>query len=190
MDRDHIMEFLRDRPRAVIQRDDLMKAGVLMLLFPKDSELHVLLTKRTSEVEHHKGQISFPGGSVDQSDSDIVMTALREAEEEIGLPGDSVEVLGLFDDIWTPSGFCITPVIGYAAFLPVLTPSAVEVEEILEVPLSVFLKRENETVKKLQRSGTWIEVYFYRHGNNEIWGATAAMVRSFLQAFKTFAQAR
>lgn len=167
-----------------------MKAGVLMLLFPKESDLYVLLTKRTSDVEHHKGQISFPGGSVDESDSDIVMTALREAEEEIGLRGDQVEVLGLFDDIWTPSGFCITPVIGYTTVLPALTPSADEVEEILEVPLSVFLERENETVKKLQRSGKSIDVYFYKHGNNEIWGATAAMVRSFLQAFKMFTQER
>ena len=159
-----------------------------MLLFPKDGELHVLLTKRTSDVEHHKGQISFPGGSADAMDHDIVDTALREAEEEIGLPRDGIDILGMFDDYWTPSGFRITPVLGYLSELPLLERNAVEVEEILEVPVSFFLNRGNERVKKLRRGNEEIDVYFYTHGHNEIWGATAAMLRSFLHSLQASAQ--
>lgn len=163
-----------------------MQAGVLLLLFPRNGELHILLTKRTSGVEHHKSQISFPGGSKDEVDTDIVATALREAEEEIGLPKNQVEVMGLFDDVWTPSGFRITPVIAYTPALPNLRVNAVEVDEIFEVPLSFFMNRENEKVKTVERSGEWIEVYFYRHGGHEIWGATAAVIRSFLLGLQSF----
>lgn len=183
---DQIRKFLRERPRMAIRRDDLTRAAVLMLLFPRNGELNVLLTKRSADVEHHKGQISFPGGAVDVSDDSIVATALREAEEEVGLSVDGIDILGLFDDFWTPSGFCVTPVIGYTPALGALKPSPVEVEEILEVPLSFFQNRKNETTKKFRRDGKWIDVYFYRHGSTEIWGATAAIVRSFLRAWEGF----
>lgn len=159
-----------------------------MLLFPKNGELHVLLTKRSSDVEHHKGQVSFPGGSVDGSDKDIIATALREAEEEVGLPPDRVDILGVFDDAWTPSGFAITPVVGYTGGFPALLPSKDEVEEILEIPVSFFLDSHNERVKKMRRRGKEVDVYFYKYGETEVWGATASLLRSFLRALHVFAQ--
>lgn len=179
---ERIKAFLASRNRAVLDDPGLKRAGVLMVLFPKNGELHVLLTKRTSDVEHHKGQISFPGGAVDDSDKDIIGTALREAEEEIGLGADQVEVLGIFDDAWVPSGFAITPVIGYARSLPALSPNLDEVEQTIEVPLSFFRDSANERVKQVERNGKRMNVYFYTYGAFEIWGATAGMLRSFLRA--------
>jgi 8-oxo-dGTP pyrophosphatase MutT (NUDIX family) len=179
---EHIEEFLKRRPRKELDRPDLVHAGVLILLFRKQGELHVLLTKRSSDVEHHRGQISFPGGGVDETDENIIATAVRETEEEIGIPSSMFKILGLFDDTWTPSGFRITPVIGYAETRPDVHASPTEVEEILEMPLSFFLDARNERVKQLMRGGTSVDVYFYTYGSSEIWGATAAMLRSLVRA--------
>jgi 8-oxo-dGTP pyrophosphatase MutT (NUDIX family) len=140
------------------------------------------LTKRTEDVEHHKGQISFPGGSQDSDDENIVATALRETEEEIGLDRKSIEVLGTFDDYETPSGFAITNVIGYVPSLPRLTPNRDEVAEILEIPVNFFLEKVNERVVLMERPGTVYRVYFYNYNSYEIWGATAGMIHSFLKA--------
>jgi 8-oxo-dGTP pyrophosphatase MutT (NUDIX family) len=175
-----IRKFLDGFQRRELGKPDLKKAAVLMLFYPKGDALYVLLTKRTEDVEHHKGQISFPGGSRDEDDDHFVATALRESEEEIGLPSESVEVLGLLNDYETPSGFAITPVVAYAACLPPLRPNAMEVAEILEVPVSLFLDKEKVRVEKFTRLGKVIDVYFYRFGEYEIWGATAAILRGFL----------
>src|SRR5512139_663197 len=124
-----IRNFLHSHARVENTDHSLMRAGVLLLLYPGSDGLCVLLTKRTSDVEHHKNQISFPGGSVDETDTDIVQTALRETQEEIGIRRSDVEVLGLFDDVWTPSGFRITPVIGFVPSLPPLSVNSEEVGE-------------------------------------------------------------
>ncbi len=158
------------------------RAAVLLPLFLKNGELHVLLTKRTESVEHHKGQISFPGGAVDDEDADVVSAALREAEEEIGLPCRSVEILGVLDHYATPSRYSIAPVVGFLRLLPTLAPSSHEVAEIFDVPLSFFLDKHNERIVPVKREGQWRDVYFYNYGEYEIWGVTAAIVRSFLQA--------
>ena len=180
----HIASFLQGFRRKELKKPQLKKAAVLMLFYSKNGELYVLLTKRTDDVEHHKGQISFPGGSQDDADPDLVVTALRESEEEIGLPREDVRVLGLFDEYETPSGFAITPVVASIPVLPPLTPHAVEVAEILEVPLSLFLDKRNERVEQRAPFGVPLDVYFYRFGEHEIWGATAAILRSFLRSLR------
>ena len=152
-----------------------------MAFFTKSNSWHLLMTKRSDDVEHHKGQISFPGGAVDRGDKDIVATALRETEEEIGLPAASVEVLGLHDDHETPTGFIMTPVVGYVKRMPALTPRLEEVGEILEVPVSLFFDASKERVVKMERMGKEIDVYFFDFGKHEIWGATARISRDFLQ---------
>lgn len=162
----------------------LKRAAILIPFFEKKSALHVLLTKRTESVEHHKGQISFPGGAMDDHDADSVTTALRETEEEIGLKKSVVEVLGVFDDYTTPSGYRITPVVGFVASVPALQPSTDEVAEIFEVPLSFFLDKKNERVVPIMRNGKWRDVYFYNYGPYKVWGVTAAILRSFLNALK------
>ncbi len=175
-----IKKFLEGYQREELGKPGLKKAAVLMLFFPKGDDLYVLLTKRTDDVEHHKGQISFPGGSRDDDDDHLVATALRESEEEIGLPSGAVEVIGLLNEYETPSGFAITPVVAYAECLPPLKPNAMEVAEILEVPVFIFLDKKNERVERITRLGRVLDVYFYRFGDYEIWGATAAILRGFL----------
>ena len=181
---EQIRKFLEGHRRRELEKSHLKKAAVLILFYPKGEELFVLLTKRTEDVEHHKGQVSFPGGSQDEDDVNLVATALREGEEEIGLPQDAVQVFGMFDEYETPSGFAITPVIAYAHCLPPLKHNAIEVAEILEVPVSLFLDKRNERVEKRVRLGTVLDVYFYRFGDHEIWGATAAILRAFLHALR------
>ena len=185
-----ISSFFKRFCRKELKKPHLKKASVLMLFYPKNGELHVLLTKRTEGVEHHKGQISFPGGSHDDVDSDLIMTALRESEEEIGLPRKVVNVLGLFDEYETPSGFAVTPVVASAEALPPLTPHAAEVAEILEVPLSLFMDRRNERVERRVPFGVPVDVYFYRYGEHQIWGATAAILRSFLLSLQQSLEAQ
>ena len=170
--------------RRVLQKPQLRKAAVLILFVQSDEGLRVLLTKRTEDVEHHKGQISFPGGSQDEGDASPVETALRETEEEIGLPGGAVEVLGILDEFETPSGFAITPVVGTAQFLPPLKPNASEVAEIFQVPVSIFVDGVHERMEHRTVAGTPREVYFYQFGRHEIWGATAAILRAFLRSLQ------
>lgn len=162
----------------------LKRAGILLLLFEEQGILHFLLTKRTEDVEHHKGQISFPGGSVDAGDVDIVATALRETEEEIGLKKDLVQVFGLFDDQWVPSGFVITPVVAFLPSLPPLYPNKEEVAEIIRIPVSFFLDKKNERMEQRHRNGVSVDVYFYKYNSHEVWGATAAIIRAFLLAIE------
>lgn len=178
-----IRSYLSSYQRRVIENNDLLRAAVLLpFFFQKDEKLSLLFTKRTSDVEHHKGQISFPGGMVDASDPDIIATALRESEEEIGLDRKSVELLGVFDDFATPTGYIITPIVGYVAQLPELKINQTEVEEVFDVPVDFFLDNRNERVVPIERDGQVWDVYFYRYKNrHEIWGATAYILHSLLQ---------
>ncbi len=176
-----IRSFLRNYSPKTMNDASLTRAGVLMPFVGSEDGLSLLLTKRTDRVEHHKGQISFPGGAADDGDVDIVATALRETAEETGLTASAVEVLGKFDDFWTPTGFIITPVVGYLKHLPPLQLSSEEVEAVLQIPVSFFLDPTNERIVKMERNGTIHDVYFFRHGEHEVWGATAAMIRSFLR---------
>jgi len=151
-----------------------------MPLFEKQGALHVLLTERTHSVEHHKGQISFPGGARDSADASIIETALRETEEEIGLPREGVEVLGTWNDVWTPTGFVITPVVGFLSSVPLLKLNSHEVAHILEVPVALFLNPTKERIEQKVRDGKRFDIYHYDFGGTEIWGATAWITRSIL----------
>ncbi len=177
---EQIRKFLSTYNPQETRASHLKRAAVLIPFFLKDGALHVLLTRRTESVEHHKGQISFPGGAVDADDRDTIATALRETEEEIGLEKSRVEILGVFDDVTVPTGYRITPVVGYVSSLPNLTPRAEEVAEIFEVPVSFFLDEKNLRIVQMERNGKIRDVYFYNYGRHEIWGATARIIHSFL----------
>jgi 8-oxo-dGTP pyrophosphatase MutT (NUDIX family) len=181
----HIRSFFSSFHREEVHNPTLIRAGVLVPLFMQNGELSVVLTQRTEDVEHHKGQISFPGGTMDSIDATIVDTALREAGEEIGLMRNSIEILGLLNDFCTPSGFCITSVVVFLPLIQSFVLNKTEVSEIFDVPLSFFLDPRNERVEKYKRSGTIKDVYFYSYGKYEIWGATAEILRIFLYALNT-----
>jgi 8-oxo-dGTP pyrophosphatase MutT (NUDIX family) len=160
----------------------LRRAGVLVPIFEKNGEPHFVLTKRTEDVEHHKGQISFPGGAVDAEDQDIVATALRETEEEIGLSSGQISVIGILNDISIPTGFIVTPVVGFLIGVPTMVLNATEVQCVIEVPFSFFREAGNKRIEKMMRGGKLHDVYFFRFGDHEIWGATAFIIDSFLSA--------
>lgn len=153
-------------------------AAVLVPLVNRASGIQVLLTQRTAHLNDHAGQISFPGGRVDAGDVDRIDTALRETEEETGLPRTRVEVLGFLPDYDIMTGFRVTPVVGWVEPPFSLAPDPFEVAEIFEVPLNFILdpanhRRNSRTVDDCTR-------HFYSmpwEGRN-IWGATAGMLHT------------
>jgi 8-oxo-dGTP pyrophosphatase MutT (NUDIX family) len=177
-----IRKYFQTFQRSKQEYTGFIPAAVLLLLLEQDNELHIILTKRTESVQHHKGQVSFPGGTKDFLDTTSTDTALREAGEEIGLMPKDVEVMGLLNDFCTPSGFCITPVVGFLPIPSTFALNKTEVAEIFSVPLSFFLNSCNERSEQRELSGKMKIVFFYNYGKNEIWGATAEILRIFLHA--------
>lgn len=178
-----LQDFFTQYQRVELPDSGLTRAAVLVPIFEKMHEPYFLLTKRTQDVEHHKGQVSFPGGAVDHNDKNIVQTALRETNEEIGLPDNQIQVAGILSDITIPTGFVVTPVVSYILLLPPLKLNKREVESILEVPFAFFLERKNRKVVQMARGSKLRDVYFFTYGETEIWGATAAIIDSFLSEF-------
>ncbi len=160
--------------------DNARKACVLVTLVNKANHLHLLLTKRTDTVEHHKGQISFPGGMVDEDDESETATALREAEEEIGIPRSMINILGTLDDIHIPSGFVVTPVVGYIDCLSEIKTSADEVAEVLMIPLEKFFDPSLRTLETRELKGKHRQVYFYHVWKEPVWGATAHIIKQLV----------
>ena len=181
---DSVMRGLREiaapGERQGLTIEGFRRAGVLVPLVIGGRKPELLFTKRTDEVESHKGQISFPGGMTDTGDADIVETALREAKEELGITASAVTVRGILDDLAVPSGFIITPVVGTLEALPPLTPNPAEVAEAFTVPLEFFCNPKNGRSEMRELHGMKREVWFYDHREHTIWGATAMIVRSLV----------
>jgi 8-oxo-dGTP pyrophosphatase MutT (NUDIX family) len=165
-----------------IEQEGLPRAAVLIPLYEKDGTQHILFQVRTELVLHHKGQISFPGGAEDPGDVDLLMTALRETEEEIGLVEEDVEVLGRLDDLITISNFIVTPYVGRvtrAAPYP-FAPSGFEVAELLEVPVPHLLDPANQNAEAVPWRDRMAPPPSYSYGQHVIWGATGRLLRTFL----------
>jgi 8-oxo-dGTP pyrophosphatase MutT (NUDIX family) len=167
-------------------------AAVLVPLLPRPEGLHVLFTERSKELRAHAGQISFPGGSVDDVDKDVRAAALREAREEVGLREEHVEVLGTIDDCPTfVTGYVITPVVGVVDPLAFTAagrypwePSPAEIAALHELPLSEFSKPENLRVEMREREGQQFELYWYTVEGNVVWGATARILNQLIELAK------
>jgi 8-oxo-dGTP pyrophosphatase MutT (NUDIX family) len=163
-------------------------ASVLIPLVVRAGEVRVLLTQRTAHLTDHAGQISFPGGRVEQIDADAIATALRESEEEIGLPPSAVDVLGHLPEYRTVTGYRVTPVVGLIEQPFTLRLDTFEVSEAFEVPLSFLMNPANHE-RRLYRHADIARTFYampYEAGRRYfIWGATAAMLRNlyhFLRA--------
>ncbi len=181
---DHFIEelsnILNSRERQAINCPDYVRAAVIVPLFNKEESCHILFTKRTEEVKHHKGQISFPGGAFDEEDGDLRKTALRETFEEIGLKEKDVRIIGTLDDIVTSSKFVVTPFVGYFSYPYRFRLSQREIDELIEVPLSFLLDPACFTARE-PLEGEFGEVIFtYQYGQHAIWGATARILKQFL----------
>lgn len=164
-------------------------AAVLVPLFEQDGQIFLTFIRRASTLRSHSGEIAFPGGSVDPGDPSIVMTAIREAQEEIGLDPARVEVLGLLAPVFTVvSNFLITPVV---AFLPQglgeLHLQVSEVHELLLVPLQGLANPAIVHTEKWTRDNRTRLVYFYDYGSYRIWGATGRILNAFLETIDGFA---
>lgn len=177
----HIQDCLKQYSADTIVKPGFTEASVLIPLLRVGNALHLLFTVRTEDVEHHKGQVSFPGGARENSDKNYVSTALRESFEELSLAPDDVQILGRINDMWTPTGFVVTPVVGYIPELPELIPQPSEVSDYFTVPLSYFLDDANGYKQKYQRieEGEEVDVWFYEYDEYTIWGVTAFIIRDF-----------
>lgn len=138
----------------------------------------LLFTQRTAHLHDHAGQISFPGGRVDDGDADRVATALREAEEETGIDRERVQIIGRLPDFDIQTGFRVTPVVGWVEPPFELNPDPFEVAEIFEVPLEFFLDPENHRRHRDELNGRIRHYYSMPYGERNIWGATAGMLYS------------
>jgi len=172
---------LSRRPRVTLDSSDLVSAAVLVPVTDRDGP-HVVFTKKTSGVPHHKGQFSFPGGVVETGDGSRVETALREAWEEIRLPAEAVEVLGLLDDTPTrATNFVITPVVGIVRDPVVFKPDGREIERVIEVPLATLRDPAIFRTELWERDGEPHPVLFYQVSAEDlVWGATARILSQFL----------
>jgi 8-oxo-dGTP pyrophosphatase MutT (NUDIX family) len=158
-------------------------AAVLLPLYQNDGEWHVLLTERTQTVEDHKGQVALPGGRVDPGDVDRVDTALREAEEEVGLKREHVTVLGQLDELVTVSQYRITPVVGVFAWPYPFKLSMSELTEVFGVPLRWLADPAHLETRQRHPlvPGRPMDIYYFHYPNHLVWGVTARILLNFLE---------
>ena len=158
-------------------------AATLTLLYPKQNSWHVALMQRVSHAkDKHGGQVSFPGGKAETSDIDLKYTALREAEEELGIPKSAVNILGQMTELYIPvSNFLVYPFIGFTEKAPVFNPQITEVQRVIEAPLSVLLDKQNRKFKDIHLpNNIKLEgVPYFDVNGNVVWGATAMMLSEF-----------
>jgi 8-oxo-dGTP pyrophosphatase MutT (NUDIX family) len=151
-------------------------AAVLIPVIAHPGDLTVLFTQRTTHLKSHAGQVSFPGGRAEPLDASAEFTALREAEEEIGLPATRVEILARLPDYRTRTGFRVTPVIGLIEPPLELAPDPREVAEVFEVPLAFLLDPANRQRRTREFQGREVGYYVFEYQQRVIWGATAGML--------------
>ncbi|HEX59051.1 MAG TPA: CoA pyrophosphatase [Methanomicrobia archaeon] len=165
-----LKEALSRRRRKTLDNEGFSKAAVLIPIFKKDGEYHIVFTKRTDKVQHHKGQVSFPGGAYEAGNGDLLTTALRECEEEIGLKPSDVIILGALDDVKTLSSrYIITPFVALIPYPYEFKANTHEVAKVFAVPLSELLDERNF------KGDRWV------YDGEEIWGATAAILKQLLE---------
>jgi 8-oxo-dGTP pyrophosphatase MutT (NUDIX family) len=182
---DRVRAVLRDYQPRRLDEPALKPAAVLLLLSHYDGADRLLLTRRTDTVEHHKGQISFPGGGVDPEDGSLAETALRETWEEVGVRPEDIEIVGRIDDAITVSNYLVAPYVGIMRAAPYeFVTSDFEVAEVLEPPLAHLLDDANREMEARDQDGcvTYSAVYIWNE--HRIWGATARMLTRFLDVIR------
>jgi len=156
----------------------LKPAGVLVPIIEHGAELSLLLTQRSADLKHHAGQVSFPGGSMEEHDDDVVATALRETQEEVGIAPHQVSVMGYLQTMPTITGYAVTPVVGLVSSVVKLKIDRSEVESAFEVPLSFLLAANNAIHTEWDAGGRKVPMVEFHWQGQRIWGATAFMILS------------
>ena len=160
-------------------RGPLKPAAVLLLVVNHPGDPTVVFTQRTAHLADHAGQISFPGGRVDEDDRTPQHTALREAEEEIGIPADRIEILGRLPEYRTGTGYSVTPIVGWAEPPLTFKPDPHEVADVFEVPLAFLMDAGNHRYESAFYKGRMRKYWAMPYGERFIWGATAGMLVTF-----------
>jgi 8-oxo-dGTP pyrophosphatase MutT (NUDIX family) len=190
MGSDELLELvesaLSDYTPRKIEHPSAAAAAVLILLHPMEGEPHVVFTERTNHVEHHKGQMSFPGGACDDGDDCSETTALRETWEEIGVKKDHVRLIGSLDDMVTISNFRVTPFVGVLEFeekYPFKINDQ-EVAKVVEVPLTFLMEEGNMELEVREHQGREVLVPAFSYNGHRIWGATARMLHQLVELLR------
>jgi len=163
----------------------LKPAGVLIPVIEREgSELSLLLTQRAAELKHHAGQVSFPGGRMEEHDADIEVTALRETHEEVGIGNHEVTVIGYLEPMPTITGYAVTPVVGLVNSAAELNLDRTEVEYVFEVPLQFLLDPQNKKMVEREVEGRVATLAEFHYDGQRIWGATAFIILQFIKMIK------
>ena len=181
-----MMPFGSDQRVLPENKTSLRIGAVLLLLYYRDSEINLVLTKRRDDLHSHAGQISFPGGRQEASET-LLTTALRETEEEVGVPITAVQSLGQLTTIYIPpSGFVVHPFVGWYqnGDVPQFTPSEGEVAQIIEEPLATLLNPETAVAEPWDFKGHEVMVPYYAIPGHKVWGATAIMLSEFVERLR------
>jgi 8-oxo-dGTP pyrophosphatase MutT (NUDIX family) len=166
---------LRAYSPSLLDSDVSIRASVLIPIFEHDGDLRILLTKRSTTVTYHKGEISFPGGMYEETDRDAERTALRESVEEIGLREEDVEIVGRLDDMRTVTGFVITPYVGLIPYPYQFRLNPDEVEHLIYLPFPFLMKCEMEA-ESTEHQGRIVQVPAIYYEGERIWGATCKLL--------------
>jgi 8-oxo-dGTP pyrophosphatase MutT (NUDIX family) len=181
---DYLKHILSSRQKKLSIDKKLKPAAVLVPLFNDGKELHILFTRRSEKVFHHKGQISFPGGRPNKNETDLQQTALRESWEEIGLKPEDVQVIGELDDTPTIStGFNISPFVGIIPYPYSFKLNKAETTALLDIPLSVLLDDSAFLQDAVDSKGITQAAYVYQ--SQTIWGATARIVKQLIDILRS-----
>jgi len=179
--KEELERILAQREKRYINDEKRVPAAVLVPLYQKDGQYHIVFIKRTEKVKDHKGQISFPGGARDKDDQTLLHTAVRESREEIGVRPEDIEVIGELDDeLTTTSNYTVTP---FVAVIPCpyrFQKNVDEVADILEVPIEALMKNGRVNSNGENLNGESLESYIYDYNGNVIWGATARILKKLL----------
>ena len=171
------------QPKKLPLQDE-KPGAVLVPLFQRNGEIFILFTKRSEDLPTHKGQISFPGGKKEEQDHSLLATALRETNEEIGIPISEVEIFGELDQIKTvTSNFLLSAYVGQIKYPFRLTINTQEVQEIIEIPFEFFTIEENWQSKTFHLQEGPVETWFIRYQQHTVWGATAQLMKHFITLF-------
>lgn len=180
--KDRIASVLRDRPPREVAPPGFRRAAVLLPLYEARTGPHLVLTTRTESVPTHKGQVSFPGGGFQERDGDLQATALREADEEIGLHPADVSILGCLDDaVAVSSRHVVRPFVGFVPYPYTFRPDLYEIQQLIHLPIRALLEGAPFREELWEREGRPIRVFFFEYDGQTIWGLTARILRQFVE---------
>lgn len=176
-----IMEALSAKYMTLKPTEKTRKSAVLMLLYPIDNEVYFPLILRNSYDGFHSNEVGFPGGKFEETDESLIQTALREAQEEIGLNPEEIEILGTLTEVYIgPSNFNVLPVVGYLPYRPDFVPDSREVQQIFELKLDYFSDPNIVGCSEISIPGDLVTTPYYEVNGHKVWGATAKIILELL----------